>query len=66
MDYEELFEELLNLREKVSDDCNLTKEPVDQLLNSIDWTWDKKVVSYVLASTRSWAELEDVGTGDWI
>ena len=29
VDYGELFEELLNLREKVSDDCNLTKEPVD-------------------------------------
>ena len=32
MDYEGLFEELLNSREKVSDDCNLTKETVDQLL----------------------------------
>ena len=31
MDYEELFEVLLNPREKVSDGCNSTKETVDEL-----------------------------------
>ena len=35
-DYEELFKELLNRREKVSDDSDLTKGSMDQLLDSID------------------------------
>ena len=66
VDYEELFRELLNWREKVSDDSDLTKEPVDQLLNSIDAAWDKKVVKHVLLSTRSRTEIEKIGTkGIW-
>ena len=62
MDYEELLEELLNSGEKVSDDFNLTKETVGLLLNSIDSAWDKKVVKYVLSSTRS--QIENLGIGD--
>ena len=59
MGYEELFEELLNSREKVPNDCSLTKETVDQLLNSMDSAWNKKV-KYVLASTRSRTERENL------
>lgn len=62
MDYEELLEELLNSGEKVSDDFNLTKETVGLLLNSIGSAWDKKVVKYVLSSTRS--QTENLGIGD--
>lgn len=62
MDYEELLEELLNSGEKVSDDCNLTKETVGLLLNSMDSAWDKKVVKCVLSSTRS--QTENLGIGD--
>ena len=66
VDYKELFKELLNWREKVSDDSDLTKEPMDQVLNSIDAAWDKKVVKYVLVSTRSRTEIEKIGTkGIW-
>ena len=36
VDYEELFEVLLNSREKVSDGCNSTKETVDKLRNIMD------------------------------
>ena len=66
MGYEELIKGLLNSREKVSNDCNLTKETVDQLLNSIDSAWDQKVFKYVLASTRSRTEFENLGIGDRI
>ena len=62
MDYEELLEELLNSGEKVSDDFNLTKETVGLLLNSIGSAWDKKVVKYVLSSTRS--QTENLSIGD--
>ena len=58
MGYEELIKGLLNSREKVSNDCNLTKETVDQLLNSIDSAWNQKVFKYVLASTRSQLNLK--------
>ena len=57
VDYEELFEELFNSRETVSNDFNLTKENVVQYQNSIDSAWTKKVVKNVLASTRSRTEL---------
>ena len=56
---EKLFEDLLNSRENFSDDCNLTKETADQLLNSMDSAWNKnkKVVKYASTSTRNQTEL---------
>ena len=56
---EKLFEDLLNSRENFSDDCNLTKETVDLLLNSMDSAWNKnkKVVKYALTSARNQTEL---------
>ena len=57
MDYEVLFEELMNSREKFSN--NLAKETVDHLSNGMNSAWDKKVVKYVFASTRSRTELEN-------
>lgn len=52
-----LFEELMNSREKFSN--NLAKETVDHLSNGMNSAWDKKVVKYVFASTRSRTELEN-------
>ena len=65
-DYEELFEELLSVGCPNEDDCNLTKDVVGQLLDSMDSAWDRKVVKYVLASTRSRTELARLGIGDRI
>ena len=65
MDYEELFE-LFNSREKVSDDCNLTKETIYQLSPCIDSAWDRKVAKHVLVSTRSRTQHENLGIGNRI
>ena len=66
VNYEELFEELLNTGETFSDDCNVAKETADQLSNSMDSAWEKKVVKYALTSTRNRTELENLGIVDRI
>ena len=65
VDYENFFEEIMHTisdyNSNTTTRVNIDRDLVQQLISSMDSEWDKKVLRFVLMSTRSRSEIKKLG-----